>query len=65
MIFNVLNNLQDIELSFLLFPTEDKKKITNFTNRILFNFRFQQQVNIRQILPKLAPKYTVYSCESS
>ena len=56
MIFNVLNNLQDIELSFLLFPTEGKKKITNFTNRILFNFHFQQQANIRQILPKLAPK---------
>ena len=48
-----------------LFPTKSKKKITNIVNRILFNFNFQQETNVRQILQKLPPKEAVYSCESS
>ena len=48
-----------------LFPTKSEKKITNIANRILFNFNFQQETNVREILQKLPPKETVYSSESS
>ena len=47
-----------------LFPTKRKKEITNFINRILFNFHLQQETNVRQTLQKLPPKETVHSCVS-
>ena len=48
-----------------LFPTKSEKKITNIVNRILFNFNFLQETNVREILQKTTTERNSLFSESS